>query len=240
MLLMPIKSEKEIFGVLNIYREGQAKLLGRSDLELLTILATQAGLSVKSRQLFTELEKSCLSALHSVASYVEGRSHYTRGHMERVAQLSEQLGWRIGLDEEEINTLKLGASLHDIGLIGVSEAILNMPGELTPVEWDMVRLHPIIGDEILSPLKFLSEARHIVRHHHERLDGGGYPDSLLGDEIAPSLRVVTLCGCYDAMVSPRPWRQALTKDEAIDMLKQEKGTKFDPEITDAFVDMLGE
>jgi len=160
--------------------------------------------------------------------------------MERVAQLSEQLGCRIGLSEEEANTLKLAASLHDIGLIGISEAILNMPGELAPLEWDMVRLHPIIGDEILAPLKFLSEVRYIVRHHHERLDGRGYPDGLLSDEITPSVRVVSLCDSYDAMTSPRPWRQAFAKDEAIAILKEEKGTKFDPEIADAFIDMLGE
>lgn len=240
MLLLPIKSEKEIFGVLNVYREGEAKLLGRSDLELLTILATQAALSVKSRQLFTELEMGCLSALRSIASFVEGRGHYTRGHMERVAQLSEQLGRRIGLGEEEINTLKLGASLHDIGLIGISEAILNMPGELAPKEWDRVKLHPIIGDEILSSLKFLSEARYIVRHHHERVDGRGYPAGLFGEGVTSSLRVVSLCDSYDALTSPRPWRQALAKEEAIAMLIKEKDTKFDPEITDAFIDMLGE
>ncbi len=240
MLLLPIKSEKEIFGVLNIYRVGQAKLLSRSDLEFLTILATQAGLSVKSRQHFSELEKGCVSALRSVASFVESRSHYTRGHMERVAQLSEQLGARIGLSDEDIDTLKLAASLHDIGLIGVSEAILNMPGELAPLEWDMVRLHPIIGDEILSPLKFLSRVRFIVRHHHERQDGRGYPDGLVGDEISPSACVLSVCDSYDAMTSPRPWRQAFTKDEAIAMLREEKGTKFDPEIVDAFVDMVGE
>lgn len=240
MLLLPIKSEKEIFGVLNIYRAGEAKLLSQSDLELLTILATQAGLSVKSRQHFSELEKGCVSALRSVASFVESRSHYTRGHMERVAQLSEQLGSRIGLSEEEATTLRLAASLHDIGLIGVSEAILTMPGELAPIEWDMVRLHPIIGDEILSPLKFLSEVRYIIRHHHERLDGRGYPDGLVGDEITSSVRVLSLCDSYDAMISPRPWRQAFAKDEAIAILKGEKGTKFDTEIVDAFVDMLGE
>ncbi|RLC69820.1 MAG: hypothetical protein DRI26_08345 [Chloroflexi bacterium] len=240
MLLIPIKSEKETFGVLNIYRAGEAKLLSQSDLELLTILATQAGLAVKSRQHFSELEKGCISALRSVASFVESRSHYTRGHMERVAQLSEQLGSRIGLSEEELNTLRLAASLHDIGLIGVSEAILNMPGELAPIEWDMVRLHPIIGDEILSPLKFLSEVRYIIRHHHERLDGRGYPDGLVGDEITPSVRVLSLCDSYDAMTSPRPWRQAMSKEEAIAIIEGEKGTKFDPEIVDAFVDMLGE
>lgn len=240
MLLLPIKGERETLGVLSVYREGETELLGWSDLELLTILATQAGLSVKSRQLFSELENGCLAALRSVASFVEGRSHYFRGHMERVAQLSEQLGWRIGLGEGEINTMTLGASLHDIGLIGVSEAILNMPGELTPNEWEVVKLHPIIGDELLIPLPFLSEARHIVRHHHERLDGRGYPDGLSSDEITPALRVVALCDSYDAMISPRPWRQALAKEEAITMLIEEKGTKFDPQIANTFVDMLRE
>jgi len=240
MLLLPIKGERETFGVLSVYREGETELLGWSDLELLTILATQAGLSVKSRQLFSELENGCLATLRSVASFVEGKSHYFGGHMERVAQLSEQLGWRIGMGEGEINTMRLGASLHDIGLISVSEAILNIPGELSPNEWEVVKLHPIIGDELLAPLPFLSGARHIVKHHHERLDGRGYPDGLSSDEITPALRVVALCDSYDSMISPRPWRQALAKEEAITMLIEEKGTKFDPQIASAFVDMLKE
>lgn len=240
MLLLPVRSERETFGVLSVYREGETDLLGLSDLELLTILATQAGLSVKCRQTFSELENGCIAALRSVASYVEGRIYYFKDHLERVTQLSEQLGWRIGLDEREINTMKLGTSLHDIGLIGVSEAILGIPGELTSKEWEVVKLHPIIGDDILAPLPFLSEARHIVRHHHERLDGKGYPDGLSGDEITPPLRVVSLCDSYDAMTSPRPWRQALAKEEAIAMLIEEKGTKFDPQITSAFMDMLKE
>ena len=240
MLLLPIESEKETFGVLSVYREGETEALSRSDLELLTILATQSGLSVKSRQLFTELENGCLAALHSVACAVEGRTRYLGGHMERVARLSQQLGRRIGLGEGEISTMKLGASLCDIGLVGVSEAILTIPGELTPKEWEVVRLHPIIGDEILGSLKFLSGARRIVRHHHERLDGSGYPDGLSGDDITPPLRIVALCDSYDAMTSPRPWRQALAKDEAIALLKQDRGTRFDPETLDAFVDLVNE
>jgi len=240
MLLLPIESEKETFGVLSVYREGETEALSRSDLELLTILATQSGLSVKSRQLFTELENGCLAALHSVASAVEGRTRYLGGHMERVARLSQQLGRRIGLGEGEISTMKVGASLHDIGLVGVSEAILTIPGELTPKEWEVVRLHPIIGDEILGSLKFLSGARRIVRHHHERLDGSGYPDGLSSGDITPPLRIVALCDSYDAMTSPRPWRQALAKDEAIALLKQDRGTRFDPETLDAFVDLVNE
>lgn len=240
MLLLPIRSEKEIFGVLNVYREGEAELLGQSDLKLLTILAAQAGTSIKSRQLFFELEEGCFATLRSIASQVDGRSPYTQGHMERVARLSEQLGRRMGFGEAEMRTMHLGAVIHDIGLISVSEAILNLPAELTEKEWAMMKLHPIIGDQMLAPLRFLSEARYIVRHHHEHLDGTGYPDGLSGGEITPVLGVVSLCDTYDAITSPRPWRQALARDEAIAVLLKGKGTEFDPEIVDAFVDAIEE
>jgi len=240
MLLLPIRSEKEIFGVLNVYREGEAELLSQSDLKLLTILAAQAGTSIKSRQLFFELEEGCFATLRSIASLVDGRSPYTQGHMERVARLSEQLGRRMGFGEAEMRTMHLGAVIHDIGLISVSEAILNLPAELTEKEWAMMKLHPIIGDQMLAPLRFLSEARYIVRHHHEHLDGTGYPDGLSGGEITPVLGVVSLCDTYDAITSPRPWRQALARDEAIAVLLKGKGTEFDPEIVDAFVDAIEE
>ncbi len=240
MLLLPIKSEDRVFGLLQVFREGEGELLTRSDLELLTILATQAGASIKSRQLFSELEESCVGVLQSLASLVDRRGFYTQGHMERVAEMSEKLGLRLGLGEEEIKTLKTGASLHDIGRIGVSESILNMPGELTAKEWELIKLHPIIGDEVLSPLRPLADVRYIVRHHHERLDASGYPDGLSGEEITPVLGVVSLCDAYDAMTSPRPWRPALPRDEAITILLQERETKFDSQITETFVGMLNE
>jgi HD-GYP domain-containing protein (c-di-GMP phosphodiesterase class II) len=115
-----------------------------------------------------------------------------------------------------------------------------MPRELLPQEWEMIKLHPVIGDEILSPISFLSEARNIVRHHHERLDGTGYPDGLTGKQLTTAVWVVSLCDAYDALVSPRPWRPALSSEEATASLVAEKGTKFDPEVTDAFADMMRE
>ena len=240
VLLLPIRSDSEILGLLNIFREGAPRLLGEGDLELLTILATQTGALIKSRQLFTELEDSSFRVLCSLASWVDSRSLCTQGHMKKVAELSEQLALRISLSEAEIEAIKQAAIVHDVGMIGVSESILNMPGELTPQEWDVVKLHPVIGDEILSHLPFLSEARYIVRHHHERLDGKGYPDGLSGKQITSAVQVVSLCDVYDALTSPRPWRPALSKEEAIATLQGEKGAKFDPEITDTFIDMVKE
>jgi HD-GYP domain-containing protein (c-di-GMP phosphodiesterase class II) len=103
-----------------------------------------------------------------------------------------------------------------------------------------VKLHPVIGDEIISPLGFMSEARYIVKHHHERLDSSGYPDALSGKQITSGLQVVSLCDAYDTMTSPRPWRPALSREDAIAKLQEEKGAKFDPEITDTFINMMGE
>lgn len=240
ILLLPIKSGNEVLGLLNIFREGAPRLFGEGDLELLTILATQTGALIKSRQLFTELEDGSFRVLCSIASWVDSRSLCTQGHMKKVAELSEQLASAISLSEEEIKAIKQGAMVHDIGMIGVSESILNMPGELTPQEWDVMKIHPVIGEEMLSPLRFLSEASYIVRHHHERLDGSGYPDGLSGKQITSGLRVVSLCDAYDAMTSPRPWRPALSREDAVAKLLEEKGAKFDPEITDALINMIKE
>ena len=238
ILLLPIRCDSEVLGLFNVFREGAPVLLGEGDLELLTILATQTGALIKSRQLFTELEDGSFRVLCSIASWVESRSLCSPGHMKGVADLSEQLASRISLSEAEIRTMKQAAMVHDIGMLGVSGSILNTTGELTPQEWDVVKLHPVIGGEILSPLRFLSEASYIVRHHHERLDGSGYPDGLWGKQITSALQVVSLCDAYNAMTSPRPWRPALSKEEAVARLLEGKGAKFDPEITDALINMI--
>ena len=240
VLLLPIRSDNEILGLLNVFREGAPRLFSEGDLELLIILATQTGALIKSRQLFTELEDSSFRILCSIASWVDSRSLCTQGHMKKVAELSEQLAPRISLSEAEIEAIKQAALVHDIGMIGVSESILNMPGELTSQEWDIVKLHPVIGEEILSHLPFLSEARNIVKHHHERLDGSGYPDGLSGRQITSAVQVVSICDAYDALTSPRPWRPAFSKEEAVATLQGEKGAKFDPDIIDTFVDMVKE
>jgi len=236
--LVPIEVDQQIEGFMSVYTSPGGKLLAEGDIRLLSILATQAGVSIQSRSLFADLEDSCFLSLRLITSLVEARCPYLAGHMERVADLSEKLGTWIGLGEEEVRTLKLGASLHDIGQIGISDAILNKPEELSLEEWDEVKRHPVIGDEILSPFRFLADARPIVRHHHERVDGTGYPDGLRDDELTPSMNVIILADAYSGMISPRPWGRPVPEYEAMQWLVHEKGTRFDPEITDAFVDML--
>jgi putative nucleotidyltransferase with HDIG domain len=183
ILLQPIRSGTEVLGLLNVFRERAPGLFVDADLELLTILAAQSGALIKSRQLFAELEDGSFDVLCSLASWVDNRSLYTQGHMKKVAELSEQLASAISLSEAEMKAIKQGAMVHDIGMIGVSDSILNKPGDLSPQEWDIVKFHPVIGEEIISPLGFMSEARYIVKHHHERLDSSGYPDALSGKQI---------------------------------------------------------
>jgi response regulator RpfG family c-di-GMP phosphodiesterase len=240
ILLQPIRSGTEVLGLLNVFRERAPGLFVDADLELLTILAAQSGALIKSRQLFAELEDGSFDVLCSLASWVDNRSLYTQGHMKKVAELSEQLASAISLSEAEMKAIKQGAMVHDIGMIGVSDSILNKPGDLSPQEWDIVKFHPVIGEEIISPLGFMSEARYIVKHHHERLDSSGYPDALSGKQITSGLTVVSLCDAYDTMTSPRPWRPALSREDAVAKLREEKGAKFDPEITDTFISMMSE
>ncbi len=240
ILLLPIRSGTEVLGLLNVFRERAPGLFMDADLELLTILAAQSGALIKSRQMFAELEDGSFHVLCSLASWVDNRSLYTQGHMKKVAELSVQLASAISLSEVEMKAIKQGAMIHDIGMIGVSDSILNKPGDLSPQEWDIVKLHPVIGDEIISPLGFMSEARYIVKHHHERLDSSGYPDALSGKQITDGLKVVSLCDAYDTMTSPRAWRPALSREDAIAKLIEGKGAKFDPEITDTFINMMGE
>ncbi len=238
ILMLPIETEGGTIGFLTTSRAGGEGLFSEGDLELLTILASQLAICLKSRWSVSEVEENCLKTLRLIASQVDRRTPYTHSHMEQVANLGMQLGKIVGLSEDKIRNIELGARLHDIGLLGVSEAILNKPALLTPPEWEMVKLHPVIGDDLIAPLPFLADARQIVRHHHERLDGSGYPDGLSWDEITPALHVVLLCDAYDAMTSARPWRPAIPRDDAMATLYEDKGTKFDPNITDAFIDML--
>ncbi len=238
ILLLPIEMEGRTIGFLNICREAEDELIADGDMKLLRILSAQLAICLESRKQFNNLEDSFISTLVSVASEVDHKSPYTEGHMERVAILSVELGRRIGLGQQQMRGLELGARLHDIGNISLSEAMLNKPDTLSIQEWQMVKLHPIIGDELLAPLGFLDEARQVVRHHHERLDGKGYPDGLLGDEITPQVHIVVLADAYDAMTSPRPWRPAMEDDEVVQALLEEREVRFNPAITDAFLDMV--
>lgn len=177
----------------------------------------------------------------SLARTIDAKDRYTEGHTERVSQYSIFLGERLGLSDRKLETLRIGALIHDIGKIGIDQNILNKPGKLTTEERRHIEMHPVLGEEICSPLKALHEVGEIIRSHHEKLDGSGYPDGLKGDEISLETRIVTVADIFDALTTERSYRKALPVNQAIAIMKEEAAQgKLDAELIDEFESMLYE
>jgi putative two-component system response regulator len=174
----------------------------------------------------------------ALANAVEAKDATTELHCQRLATLAHQLGMRAGLEPQPLKGLVFGALLHDIGKIGVSDAILNKPGPLTPQEWHAMRQHPIIGERITEPLANAAEFAPIIRSHHERWDGQGYPDRLRGEDIPFGARVVGLVDAYDAIIHDRPYRPARTVGAALDEIRRLAGAQFDPDLVRLFIEIV--
>ncbi|MDP2653544.1 MAG: HD domain-containing protein [Candidatus Omnitrophota bacterium] len=178
--------------------------------------------------------------VRSLVLVMEARDHYTRGHSEAVAELVVKIAGRMGFPSETVEMLKQMTLLHDIGKVGVQESILNKKDKLSPEEWAVIKQHPVIGEEILKPVLIDKEMLAVVRGHHERYDGNGYPDKLQGDQISIFASIVSVADAYHAMTSNRPYRHAMSRGEAIEELKKHKGGQFNPEVVDIFLQILRE
>jgi putative two-component system response regulator len=187
-----------------------------------------------------ELERA-ESVLFTLALIVEARDPNTRGHCERISYLAMRLGKRLGMQAEQLTALRLGGVVHDIGKIRVPDAILLKPGPLSSEEWIVMREHPEVGERICAPLKSFRLVLPIIRHHHEKRDGSGYPDGLRGDDIPLAVRILQVVDIYDALTSVRPYKSAMPAAAAIRIMKEEvrKGW-WDPDVLDAFGHLLDE
>jgi cyclic di-GMP phosphodiesterase len=185
-----------------------------------------------------ELERA-EAVLFSLARSIEGKDPYTHGHCERLSQYSARLGEQLGLSEDQITALRRAGVVHDVGKIAVPDAILLKPARLTPDEWAIMREHPVIGERICSPLKSFRLVLPIIRHHHEKLDGSGYPDGLRGDAIPVTARVLQVVDVYDALTTDRPYKKAFSNTDALKTMKEEveKGW-WDPQIFDQFARLI--
>lgn len=169
---------------------------------------------------------------------LEAKDCYTAGHAREIAGLAVAAGMRLGLDEDELDDLRYGATFHDIGKIAIPEAILNKPGPLSDEERELVRRHTVIGEEIIAPVGLLAGARPIVRSNHERWDGSGYPDALAGEEIPIGARIVAAVDSYHAMTSDRAYHAAIAPAEAIAELRRCAGSQLDPRVVEAVIELL--
>jgi putative nucleotidyltransferase with HDIG domain len=179
------------------------------------------------------IHRTHLATIGALSRSMEAKDYYTGGHTERVSAIASALASQLGLQGEELDAIEVGALLHDIGKIGIPEAILHKPGSLSEEEWLRVRKHPLTSDYILSEIDLHPFVRQIARSSHERIDGNGYPDGLAGDEIPLAARIVLVADAFDALTSRRPYRAALDPDAALAEIREHTGTQFCPGVVAA-------
>jgi len=183
---------------------------------------------------------SLLDTVTALAFAIDAKDHYTQGHSQSVSRIAAQIARQMGLSDPLIEEVRLGGILHDIGKIGVPESVLNKPTRLTVEEFELMKSHAVLGAKILEPLrvKAIERIRGMVRHHHEMVDGSGYPDRLKGEKIPLGARIITVADCFDTMVSERAYKPGRSIEEALEELRRCRGTQFDPDIVDAFARSL--
>nr|WP_320010884.1 HD domain-containing phosphohydrolase [uncultured Desulfobulbus sp.] len=184
------------------------------------------------------LEDATVQIMSSLQAAMEEKDGYTAGHTVRVTELAMLLGQSARLNAEDLLVLQRASQFHDIGKLVIDLSCIRKPGNLTPEEWSLIKKHPAIGASIIEPLSFMDREQAIIRHHHERLDGTGYPDGISGDDIDTLTRIITIVDSYDAMTSRRNYRKNLSIPEAIGELRRCAGTQFDPELVEIFAGVV--
>jgi putative nucleotidyltransferase with HDIG domain len=239
-LILPLNLKAKVEGIIIL---GEARIWEREPfspekISLCQTLVNQATIAIANAKSHANLQEMFMSTITAMGSAIDAKSPWTRGHSERMTDIAVKIGKTLGLDQTSLNHLRLGCLLHDIGKIGTYEAILNKPGRLTDEEMTIMKQHPSRGEEILKPIRQFRDILAIVRHHHERFDGQGYPDGLVGEHIPLLARIAAIADTYDAMTADRPYRKGCTQKEAINEIKRHAGTQFDPNIAKIFVNLL--
>lgn len=229
---------EQVVGVMTLLSLEGSETFDSQDMELLRTLASLIAVAAANASMDRAQRATFLRTLESLASALEARDQYTQGHSYRVSELSLLIGEKMGLTDEALNELRVGTVLHDIGKIGVPDAILNKPARLTNEEFAIMKTHPVIGFEICKPLRLSEGILMIIRNHHEKLDGSGYPDGLKGGELPLSLRIVCVADAFDAMSSRRPYREVMDPKKVLSELSRCAGTQFDPVVVEILKDLL--
>lgn len=231
---VPMTIRDEVIGVVEVVNRRSNRHFTEEDLSILESIAAQAAVAIDNAQLYQKLESSYMVTVQVMAGAIEARDPYTQGHSDRVAAYSLAIASHAGLESERQRLLLRSALLHDVGKIGIADAILGKPARLTAEEYEMIKQHPAIGRRILAPAGLEDEVISGVFQHHERLDGTGYPSGLAGKDIGLFGRIIALADTFDAMTSERAYRRALADEEALSAIKKNAGVAYDPQLVQAF------
>ncbi len=241
---IPLISKGVIKGILEVFTRSIKKV----DLEwkdYLNMLASQTAIAIDNAELFENLQKSNTELIQAYDRTLEGwvhamdlRDKETEGHSQRVAEITVKLASRLDVRNTELEHIRRGALLHDIGKMGIPDSILLKPGPLSDEEWKIMQMHPVFALEMLSPIEYLQKSLDIPQYHHEQWDGNGYPNGLINEDIPFAARIFSVVDVWDALISDRPYRAAWEKTEAKKYLQDRRGSQFEPRVVDEFITML--
>jgi len=235
LMVVPVKIRDKIIGIASAFSFDKDKHFNEKDIYYMSFIAQKASAAIENIALYENIYDNLFSTLYAFVTALEVRDLYTRKHSTRVAKYAHMIAEEMGCTEEELDIIRFAGSLHDIGKIGIRDDILLKPGQLTDEEYEKIKEHPVIGADIISKLGLWDREMVIIRHHHERFDGKGYPDGLKGDEIPKLSRILCVADSFDAIDSDRAYRKKMGKNEVFDIIKENSGTQFDPEVVNAFL-----
>lgn len=239
LMSVPLATKDKVIGVINVNNKKSRRIFNQEDFRLLKQIAAQVAIVIENATLYKSLSDLYMRTIMTLAATIDARDHYTRRHSVMVAKYSVAIAETMKLSPERVEIIRQAANLHDIGKIGVHDFILLKPGKLTDEEWKEIKLHSVKGAEILEPLVvFLNGVIDMVKQHHERYDGKGYPGQYRDGEIDIGARIMAVADAFDAMLSERPYRKAYSKKKAVEELRENSGTQFDPKIVEAFLEVL--
>jgi len=236
----PLMIRKNVFGILGLWKDHNGNCFSDQDLHVILSLARRASLNLENKVLYETLYTNIAETFRALVASIQARDQYTERHSQSVMQFVVRTAEIMQCSPDDIECLKIAATLHDIGKIAIPDHILLKPDDLTGKEYDVIKTHSTIGDDILTPIALFEKERKIIRHHHESWDGSGYPDGLAGDAIPLLSRLITVADAYDAMTTDRPYRWSMSHDEAVMELRRNGGSQFDPQVVDAFIDSFRE
>ncbi len=240
IMAVPLKIRSNVFGVLFLLIREDRECFSEKDLYFSSFLAQQASFLIENLALYENIYENLFSTLYAFVETIEARDPYTKQHSTRVSSYAVSVARAMGCSQEEVDELNVSGNLHDIGKIGIPDDILLKPGRLTDEEYEVIKRHPVIGSNIIGHFSMWSFEEKIIRCHHERWDGKGYPGNLRGAEIPLLARILSVSDAYDALTTDRSYRKKMPENVALKIISENAGSQFDPEIVDVFLRLQGQ
>ena len=235
LMVVPVKIRDNIFGIASAFSFSKDKHFNEKDIYYMSFISQKASSAIENIALYENIYDNLFSTLYAFVTALEVRDLYTQKHSTRVAKYAHMIAQEMGCTDEELDIIRFAGSLHDIGKIGIRDNILLKPTQLSAEEYKKIKEHPVIGADIISKLGLWDREMVIIRHHHERFDGKGYPSGLKGDEIPKLSRILCVADSFDAIDSDRAYRKKMGKKEVFSIIEENSGPQFDPEVVKAFL-----